>query len=169
VGVFLTYSVGPDGEITGGPDLATLSGWLAFLDWAEPLTDFPALSRFVEECVAWSAEEIDRLESELAAAVKAHAGTLSPEVLRTVGRLLEAIHDRPGGTVALVATDGTPGDDDDQDADDDADLDEDDDEDEGLAPRQPGPGTPAAGTPAAPQAKAPNRLPPGAGVSEDFY
>jgi hypothetical protein len=148
VGVFLVYSLGDDGVIAGGPEVATLSGWLAFLDWAEPLSDFPALSNFAQECTAWSAEEIDRLEAELSGATRAHAASLTAETLLTVGRLLEAIHGRPGGTVAMVASDGCDGeDDDDQDADEDLDKDEDNDddadEDEESAEGRPGPATPA--------------------------
>jgi hypothetical protein len=147
VSVFLVFSVGPDGQVVGGPDLATTSGWLALLDWAEPLRDFPGLARFAEECTLWSAAEIDALERELPEAIRAHADTLTPELTLTLGRLLEAIHDRPGGAVALIATDGTDGDDgedDDEDNDQDDDQDEDEDGDEETA--RPGPAA------AAPQA-----------------
>jgi hypothetical protein len=53
----------------------------------------------------------------------------------TVGRLLGALHERPGGTVALVASDGCDGEDDDadEDADDDQDDDADDDAEDGHA------------------------------------
>jgi hypothetical protein len=139
VGVFLAYSVGDDGEIAGGPDLATLSGWLQFLNWAEPLSDFPALSQFAAECTCWSAEEIGRLEAELPEALKAHADALSPDLVRTLGRLIDALAERPGGAVGLIATDGTPGDDDDEDDDADDDQDDDQDEDSDEETARPGP------------------------------
>jgi hypothetical protein len=130
VGVFLVFSLGSDGVIAGGPEVATLSGWLAFLDWAEPLSDFPVLANFATECTCWSGEEIARLEQELSEATRANAASLTPELTLTVGRLLEALHDRPGGTVALVASDGCDGEDDDEDNDADADADEDNDDDQ---------------------------------------
>jgi hypothetical protein len=152
VGVYLRFALGEADEFEDGPDVSTTSGWLAFLDWAEPLRDFPELVRFADECVCWPSEGIARLEAELSAATRAHASTLTPDVLLTVGRLLEALHDRPGGATALIATDGTPGDDDDQDADEDADEDDDQDEDAESAEGRPGPATPAVETPAAPAA-----------------
>jgi hypothetical protein len=80
--------------------------------------------------VSWAREEIDRLEQELSEATRAHAAGLTAALTLTVGRLLEALHDRPGGTVALVASDGCDGeDDDDEDLDKDEDQDDDQDDD----------------------------------------
>jgi hypothetical protein len=156
VGVFLVFSVGPEGQIVGGPDLATLGGWLQVLSWASPLRDFPGLALFAEECTLWSAAEIDALERELPEAIKAHADTLTPDLVRTLGRLVDALAERPGGTSALIVTDGCDGDDDGEDDDEDGDIDEDKDNDEDAdeesAEGGPGPAASAPGTPPAPEA-----------------
>jgi hypothetical protein len=155
VGVYLRYALGEGDEFEDGPDLATTAGWLAFLDWAEPLRDFPELARFSDECVCWPAEGIDRLEAELSEATRAHGDTLTPELLLTVTRLLQSLHERPGMASALIVTDGCDGQDDDEDADEDEDLDEDEDPDEDTDEGGESP-TPAAGpaTPA-PETQAP--------------
>jgi hypothetical protein len=130
MGVFLMYALQEPDEFEDGPELATTRGWVDFLTWAEGATDFPEVARFGREAVVWPGEAIDALERELPLAVKAHGDALTPELVRTVGRLIDALAERPGGALGAIVTDGTPGDDDDQDADEDADEDNDDDQDE---------------------------------------
>lgn len=93
-------------DIAFGDHVATNSGWVAFLDWAESVRgDCPALAALSDDGCAPPVP----LEEELKRVIKEKPNEPTAEVLSVAGQLLNVVRARPHGTVSVAVTDGTGG------------------------------------------------------------
>jgi hypothetical protein len=107
MGYFVVYCPeDDDADITDGDEVASNSGYAAFLAWAESQGDaYPALAALAQE----GAAEPAALEEDLARALREKPGRPASDVLGVAKRLLAAARERPEGTAAVGVTDGTAG------------------------------------------------------------
>src|SRR5262249_19582881 len=102
---FFAVYVYADGTFQDEDTLASGTGWLHWCEWVDTIAGrYPVASRLSLE---GDASALDDLEHELEALLHEDADVNARTV--TAG-LLGAVKHRPAGTVALIVTDGTPGD-----------------------------------------------------------
>ncbi len=116
MGYFVSFAVEGSSEPVDADQIATNTGYVAFLEWAQdlPERDYPQLCY-----LGWYAEtgtrgRIVQLASDLTRAVKEKPGEPPEPVLGVARALLAVVRDRPEGAVALVVTDGSEGGDDEE-------------------------------------------------------
>src|SRR5262245_4446186 len=110
MGYFAVWGI-EGGDEVDADDVATNSGLMALIDWAEDhVEDYPKLACLAGwgRCRAHKEGEdaLAKLEAELAALVLAGAAPAPAGVQRTLKRLLKVVRGRPAGAVYLLVTDG---------------------------------------------------------------
>lgn len=103
---FVAYVVSEQGPPLDGEHIATGLGWVNFIEWAAPqTTQFPKAAHLAEE--GWlDGHDLPDLEQELKAMLRLAP---TPDDATVGAKLLEAVRARPPQTLALIITDGTPG------------------------------------------------------------
>lgn len=110
---YVAFAVEGREGVVDGDEVGSARGWYEFGSWVERLgDDYPVLSFLVEEGGVGSAEDIGRLEQELAQALSERPGKPSEDVIEVGRRLLAEVKGRPPGAEELAITDGTAGGDD---------------------------------------------------------
>ena len=111
MGYFVVYCPeDDDADLVGGDQVASNSGYAAFVEWAAELRDgYVELAELADKGVLGSPEELEALEAQLARALRAKPDRPSPDVRGVARRLLAALRERPEGTAAMAVTDGTAG------------------------------------------------------------
>jgi hypothetical protein len=99
-----------DAEPELGDEIASNSGYGAFIEWAAELgDDYAELAALAENGVIDNPESLGAVEAQLARALRQRPDRPTPDVLGVAKRLLAALQQRPKGTAAMSITDGTAG------------------------------------------------------------
>ncbi len=105
MGYFVVYAPeDEDAPVVGGDEIASNSGYAAFLEWIDGLSDerFPTLYDLSEQ---GGTEDLKALAKELTRALR--EGDPPADVAEVVKRLLRAVKEAPAGAAARGVTDGT--------------------------------------------------------------
>jgi hypothetical protein len=107
MGYFACYVVSEDGPPVDGDQVATARGLLAWGDWVLARTEaYPLAAELAEEGALAGVEELAELEKEL----RRMGSEQAPEHVGGVTtRLLDAVRQRPPGTLGILVSDGEPG------------------------------------------------------------
>jgi hypothetical protein len=97
-----------------GDVVASLSGWDMWAELVSKSEDaFPECAYLAEHGELYPEDAVDALESELEFVVKSPPKGFSAPTVGVFRSLLDAVLVRPGGTLGILITDGTPHDGDD--------------------------------------------------------
>jgi len=121
MGLFAVFGVESSDRPVDSDEVATATGWLAFMDWAISLpADYSELNYLGEYAEVFTAEgeqqdALEALETDLKRALHEKPNRPSRDVLRVAKRLLSIVRNRPKDAFYLMVTDGTGGDGDEDD------------------------------------------------------
>lgn len=98
-----SYAISGQKRPESGPRLATNSGYLAWVEWAVKLPGtFPRVKALAKHGDIYPADELDRLEEELAKLAGDPPDSPSGDIQHVTAKLLEAVKERPADCVGLL-------------------------------------------------------------------
>jgi hypothetical protein len=109
---FICHVVSESGPPTDGPDIASTRGWADWGSWVlDRHEEFTESAHLAEHGFLEGDESLADLEHELET-IAHEIG--NPDLAAVTSELLAAVRGRPKGTLAVLVTDGEPGDEDDE-------------------------------------------------------